>query len=59
MEGFSVYVLKGAQFCLVDLNLSGSHEVGLGPVTNWLPAREAVGLARRVVPLCTDLFLAS
>jgi hypothetical protein len=59
MEGFSVYVLKGAQFCLVDLDLSSSHEVGLGPVTAGLPAREAVGLARRVVPVCTDLFLAN
>ena len=59
MEGFSVYVLKGTQFCLVDLNLSSSHEVGLGPVTNSLPAGEAVGLAKRVVPLCTDLFSAN
>jgi hypothetical protein len=59
MEGFSVYVLKGTQFCLVDLNLSSSHEVGLGPVTNSLPAGEAVGLAHRVVPLCTDLFSAN
>jgi hypothetical protein len=59
MEGFSVYVLKGTLFCLVDLNLSSSHEVGLGPVTNSLPAGEAVGLAKRVVPLCTDLFFAN
>jgi hypothetical protein len=59
MEGFSVYVLKGTQFCLVDLNLSSSHEVGLGPVTNSLPTGEAVGLAKRVVPLCTDIFSAT
>ncbi len=58
MEGFSLYVLKGTRFCLVDLNLSSSHEVGLGPVTNSLPAGEAVGLAKRVVPLCADLFSA-
>jgi hypothetical protein len=59
MEGFSVYVLKGTQFCLVDLNLASSREVGLGSVTNSLPAGEAVGLAKRVVPLCTDLFSAN
>ena len=59
MEGFSVYVLKGALFCLVDLNLSSSHEVGLGPVANSLPSGEAVGLAKRVVPLCTDIFAAA
>ena len=59
MEGFSVYVLKGTQFCLVDLNLSSSHEVGLGPVTDSLPAAEAVGLAKRVLPLCTDIFSAT
>jgi hypothetical protein len=58
MEGFDVYVLKGTLFCLVDLNLSSSHEVGLGPFTNSLPAGEALGLAKRVVPLCTDLFSA-
>ena len=59
MEGFSVYVLKGTLFCLMDLNLSRSSEVGLGPVTSSLPAVEAVGLAKRVVPLCTDLFSAN
>ena len=59
MEGFSVYVLKSAMFCLVDLNLSSSHEVGLGPVANSLPSGEAVGLAKRVVPLCTDIFAAA
>lgn len=59
MEGFSVYILKGTLFCLMDLNLSSSHEVGLGPVTNSLPAGEALGLAKRVVPLCTDLFSAN
>ena len=58
MEGFDVYVLKGTLFCLVDLNLSSSHEVGLGPFTNSLPVGEALGLAKRVVPLCTDLFSA-
>jgi hypothetical protein len=61
--GFSVYVLKGTLFCLVDLSLSSNHEVGLGPVTTSgpveLPARQAVGLAKRVVPLCTDLFASS
>ena len=59
MEGFNVYVLKGTLFCLVNLNLSSSHEVGLGPVTSSLPATEAIGLAKRVVPLCTDLFSAN
>jgi len=59
MEGFSVYVLKGTLFCLVDINLSSSGEVGLGRVTSSLPAAEAVGLAKRVVPLCTDLFSAN
>jgi hypothetical protein len=43
----------------MDLNLSSSHEVGLGPVTNSLPAGEALGLAKRVVPLRTDLFSAN
>ncbi len=42
MEGFSVYVLKGTLFCLMDLNLSRSSEVGLGrlPVRSrpWKPS---------------------
>jgi hypothetical protein len=54
---FSIYVLKGSQFCLVDLNLNSGAEVGAPASPDGsIAASAAPGVAKHVLAICGDFY---